>query len=136
VAKSLIAGTALLAHPLTEAGQHRWLGRTAGTLSNLDDACLLQVSEKKACTVNQAPVRVTVVRATAARHVRSESGESLLAQTVERDAVSIGPVDEVFRGSKVPAGCYLRVPGMGQHFSKPLDQASRRTCPQRVYPCG
>ena len=112
MAKSLLAGTALLAHPLTESGQDRWLRGTACIRNDVDDACFFQVFEKKACAVNQTPVRMTVVRTTAAREVASELAESLFAQTVKRDAVPIGPVDEMFRGSKVPASCDLCVPAL------------------------
>jgi len=104
-AEGHIADTPLLVHPLTEGRQqsgivNRGLDRFPG-----DDPAISQVGQEQARTTDQAPViRVAVVWAVASTQVAVESRQRLFVQLTHRDAVPMGPIEEVFRRSKVSAG--------------------------------
>ena len=99
-------------------------------------AAVFQVSEEEAGTVESAPVRMTEPSAAASRHVATEPVKGLLAQTADRNAMSIGPRDEVLRRSQMSAGRDLSVSDFREHVSELGQLRARRTSAQSVNPCG
>jgi hypothetical protein len=70
---------------------------------------------------------MTVPSAPASRYVPSEAGTHGLGQTAHRDTVSISPRDEVLRRSEMSASRDLRVAGVHERVSEPVQRRSRRT---------
>jgi hypothetical protein len=112
--RRVITGTPLLAHPLTEDRQksgllNRWLNRWQG-----DDPDISQVGQEQARTTDYAQlILMGVVWTVALTQVAVESRKKLFVQLTHRYAVPMGPINEVFRPSKVytnsiPGVPYLR----------------------------
>jgi len=79
---------------------------------------------------------MTVPDAAASRNMLTEAVKSLLAQAADRNAMSIGPRDEVLRPAEKSAGRDLRVSDFREHVTE-LDQLGPRwTSSQSVNPCG
>jgi len=79
---------------------------------------------------------MTVPDAAASRNMLTEAVKSLLAQAADRNAMSIGPRDEVLRPAEKSAGRDLRVPDLREHVSELGQLRARRTSAQSVNPCG
>jgi hypothetical protein len=124
-----IAGPALEAHPLAECRQENRIGnnrrRERGRSA---DSGVSQVLQERARTLYQAlSVRVTLMWASASTEVAAELCERLLGHLLNRQAVPIGPVDEVLRGSQISARGNRGVAHFRQCLCKPVEQGSRRT---------
>ncbi|PYQ96531.1 MAG: hypothetical protein DMF97_15280 [Acidobacteria bacterium] len=66
----------------------------------------------------------------------TEPVKSVLAQTADRNAMSICPRDEVLRRSDMSAGRDLSVSDFREHVSELVQLRSRWTSSQSVNPCG
>jgi hypothetical protein len=124
-----IAGPALEAHPLAECRQeNRIRNNRRRERGRRADSGVSQVFQECARTLYQAlSVRMTLMWASASTEVAAELCERLLVHLLSRQAVPIGPVDEVFRGSQISARGNRGVAHFRQCSCKPFEQGSRRT---------
>lgn len=98
-------------HPVVEGRQQsgivsRRLGRTEGR-----DPAIPQAGQEQVRTMDHfQPLRMTVTWAGASTEVAVKSRKRLFVQLTHRQAVPLGPIDEVFRPSKESASINGGVP--------------------------
>src|SRR5713101_3998232 len=91
----------------------------------LSEPALPTPSDRPLCQARS--VRVTLMWASASTEVAAELCERLLVHLLNRQAVPIGPVDEVLRRSQISARGSGGVARFRQCVGKPVEQGSRRT---------
>jgi hypothetical protein len=124
-----IAGPALEAHPLAVCRQENRIGNSRRRKRGRGaDSAVSQVLQERARTLSQAlSVCVTLMWAWASTEVAAELCERLLVHLLNRQAVPIGPVDEVLRRSQISARGNRGVARFRQCVGKPVEQRARRT---------
>jgi hypothetical protein len=97
-----ISGAAQSTHPLTEGRQESGIvNRSLGSVQS-DDPGILQVGQEQARAMYHSQLlRMAVMWATAPTEVTVEARQRLLVQLAHPRAMPMGPIDEVFRRSKM-----------------------------------
>ena len=96
-------------HPLTEGRQQSGIVSWGLDRGQGDDPSILQVGQEQARTMDQW-LCMAVVWAVASTQVAVESRKRLFVPLTHRHVVPMGPIDEVFRRSKVFASNPRGVP--------------------------
>ena len=109
--ESRIAGIPLLVHPLTEGRQQSGIVNRRVDRRQSDDPGISQVGQEQTRTTDYAQlILMGVVWTVALTQVAVESRKKLFVQLTYRYAVPMGPINEVFRPSKVYTNSIPGVP--------------------------
>jgi hypothetical protein len=104
-----IAGSPMLAHPATERYQYRRIFHGWLHDRGREKTDTLKAADEQACTLLQiTPFCPTIAFTPASTEMADKFVDGMLTESLRQYALSAGPIEQVLRGSNVPASRDLR----------------------------